>query len=539
MKYSIRRWFLLAALAGLLAFDAGAQETPQPQDAAPAAAAAPLEVEQPAADQDVENPESSDDVEWAGNDEHIVINFGNDSYLGPTQKADAVISILGSSTSDGATREAVVSVLGDTRVTGPTGADVVAVFGNTYVNSRVGNQVVAVFGNVELGPQAEVFGDVIAIGGKVKRMEGSVIHGKIEGITMPGGNADGLKWLRPWIEQCLMYGRPLAPDPNLGWVWTLAFGFLGLYILIALLFAESVEKCAITLETRPGPSLVAALLTMLAVPAALVVLVITLIGIALVPFAAIALFVVGLFGKVVMLAAIGRRLTGFLGSGPITDVAFAVLIGGFVAMGLYMIPFLGFIIYKLLGILGMGVVAYTLILASKERRAAQAAEAPVVEPPSPSIVEPPPVVDSGVQPDPMMAASNTAALPADALLPRADFWIRMGALLIDVVVVSVALNFIHDSEELLLLPLAIYGAVMWKLKSTTLGGMVCHLKVVRLDGREMDWSTAAVRALGCFLSVAPAGLGFFWIAIDKGRQAWHDKIAGTIVVRVPRAVSLA
>lgn len=537
MKYSIPRWFLVAALAGLLAFDAGAQETPPPQDAAAAAAPPPLEVEQPAAtDQDVEKPESSDDLEWAGNEEHIVISFGSDSYLGPTQQADAVIAILGSSTSDGATREAVVSVLGDTRVTGPTGGSVVAVFGNTYVNNRVGDQVVAVFGNVELGPQAEVFGDVIAVGGKVTRAEGSVIHGKTEDITMPGGNAEGVKWLRPWIEQCLMYGRPLAPDPNLGWVWTLAFGFLGLYILIALLFAESVEKCAITLETRPGPSLVAALLTMLAVPAALVVLVITLIGIALVPFAAIALFVVGLFGKVVMLAAIGRRLTGFLGSGPIADVAFAVLIGGFVVMGLYMIPFLGFIIYKLLGILGMGVVAYTLILASKERRVAQAAAAPVVEPPSPSAVEPPPVVDTGVQPDPQ-AASNATVTPADTLLPRADFWIRMGALFIDLVVVSVALNFIHDSEELLLLPLAIYGAVMWKLKSTTLGGMVCRLKVVRLDGHEMDWSTAAVRALGCFLSVAPAGLGFFWIAIDKGRQAWHDKIAGTIVVRVPRAVS--
>jgi uncharacterized RDD family membrane protein YckC len=35
-----------------------------------------------------------------------------------------------------------------------------------------------------------------------------------------------------------------------------------------------------------------------------------------------------------------------------------------------------------------------------------------------------------------------------------------------------------------------------------------------------------------------AGLGFFWIAFDHERQAWHDKIAGTVVVRVPKTVPL-
>jgi uncharacterized RDD family membrane protein YckC len=35
-----------------------------------------------------------------------------------------------------------------------------------------------------------------------------------------------------------------------------------------------------------------------------------------------------------------------------------------------------------------------------------------------------------------------------------------------------------------------------------------------------------------------AGLGFFWIAIDDNSQAWHDKIAGTVVVRVPKGVPL-
>jgi uncharacterized RDD family membrane protein YckC len=38
--------------------------------------------------------------------------------------------------------------------------------------------------------------------------------------------------------------------------------------------------------------------------------------------------------------------------------------------------------------------------------------------------------------------------------------------------------------------------------------------------------------------LAAAGLGFIWIAFDDGKQAWHDKIAGTVVVRVTKGVSL-
>lgn len=128
---------------------------------------------------------------------------------------------------------------------------------------------------------------------------------------------------------------------------------------------------------------------------------------------------------------------------------------------------------------------------------------------------------------------------ADALsLPRAGFWIRMLALLIDAVIVGVVFNVLDHHTKMQLVALAAYGAIMWKLKGTTIGGIVCNLKIVRTDGREIDWSTAIVRALGCFLSLVVCGLGFIWIAFDPGRQAWHDKIAGTAVVRVPQGVSL-
>jgi uncharacterized RDD family membrane protein YckC len=115
----------------------------------------------------------------------------------------------------------------------------------------------------------------------------------------------------------------------------------------------------------------------------------------------------------------------------------------------------------------------------------------------------------------------------------------MGALAIDAVMIAIIVNMLNDSgSSLWLLLLGAYGAVMWKLRVTTIGGIVFGLKVVRVDGRPIDWPTAIVRALSCFLSFVIVGLGFLWIIFDDDKQAWHDKIAGTVVVTMPKGVSL-
>jgi uncharacterized RDD family membrane protein YckC len=118
----------------------------------------------------------------------------------------------------------------------------------------------------------------------------------------------------------------------------------------------------------------------------------------------------------------------------------------------------------------------------------------------------------------------------------------MGALLLDVLLIGILtessdyfLGSLHHQSNFHLLILAVYGACMWKLRGSTVGGIVCDLRVVRVDGRPIEWETAIVRALSCFLSLAVCGLGFIWIAFDQNRQAWHDKIAGTVVVRVPKS----
>ena len=290
-----------------------------------------------------------------------LINLGGDSHLPRGQRAGSVVSIMGSSTSEGEARE-VVSILGNTRVTGPVGQSAVAVLGNTYVDSAVDGDVVAVFGNVELGPNAVVGGNVVGVGGTVQRDPSSIIRGSVQSI---GGRAAGFGWLRPWIDHCLLYGRPLALVPGIEWAWGLAIAFLALYAGLALLFGEGITRCVRTLETQPGMSVLAAILTALLIPVLLLLLCITLIGIAAVPFVVVAIFCAGLFGKAVMLAWLGRRCLGGHTTGTLGHPALAVLIGGVIVLVLYLVPVLGFIVYKLLGLFGLGAVLYTLVLAAR------------------------------------------------------------------------------------------------------------------------------------------------------------------------------
>jgi uncharacterized RDD family membrane protein YckC len=84
-----------------------------------------------------------------------------------------------------------------------------------------------------------------------------------------------------------------------------------------------------------------------------------------------------------------------------------------------------------------------------------------------------------------------------------------------------------------------YCALFWAWQGTTLGGIVCNLRITRADGKRLEFVDAFVRALGAVLSVAAFGIGFLWILRDPQQQAWHDKIAGTIVVKVPKGTPLA
>jgi uncharacterized RDD family membrane protein YckC len=113
----------------------------------------------------------------------------------------------------------------------------------------------------------------------------------------------------------------------------------------------------------------------------------------------------------------------------------------------------------------------------------------------------------------------------------------MGAGFLDMILVGILSGLVGKPPLGLLVMLA-YFAGMWAWKGTTVGGVVLKLKVVRLDGQPITFQVALVRGLAGVFSVVVLFLGFLWIAWDKEKQGWHDKIAGTAVVRLPHTQSL-
>lgn len=460
--------------------------------------------------------------------EAVVSIFGSSTSAG--QVGDAVVSVFGSSTSSGEVGDAVVSVFGHTRVTGGTvGGDAVAILGNNYVNGHVRGDVVAILGDVDLGPAAIVDGDITCIGGVVTRDAHAVVNGKVGNLAI-GSRATGLAGLQAWLTQCLLYARPLAFGPNLLWAWWLALTALGFYAVVALAAPSAVEQCVRTLEDRPGKSLLAGVLTWLLTPVAFVLIALTVlivIGLALLPLFALGVFIVSLFGRVVMLAWLGHQLKKLFQRSSLDRPVIAVLLGGVVVLGLYTVPVIGFILYQLIGLVGFGVVVYTILLAYQQNKKTPALGLPLVD-------------DAAAGAVPLVA--SLPLIISAATLPRAGFWRRLLATLLDAVVVSLTLGLLHrvwpNFGGVFPFWLAIYCISLWATKGATIGGIICGLKVVRLDDRPVSWSVAAVRGLSAFLSLAIAGLGFIWVAFDDEKQSWHDKIAGTTIVKVPKGTPL-
>jgi uncharacterized RDD family membrane protein YckC/effector-binding domain-containing protein len=77
-----------------------------------------------------------------------------------------------------------------------------------------------------------------------------------------------------------------------------------------------------------------------------------------------------------------------------------------------------------------------------------------------------------------------------------------------------------------------YFVGMWAWVQQTLGMMAFGLRVVRdADGRPLGLGRAVLRYVGYWLSWVALFIGFIWVAFDDRKQGWHDKIAGSVVVR--------
>ena len=133
------------------------------------------------------------------------------------------------------------------------------------------------------------------------------------------------------------------------------------------------------------------------------------------------------------------------------------------------------------------------------------------------------------------------------------FWARVWAAIIDSLMISLIVfpvliaiygwvyfdseKFIQGPVDLLISWIFPAAAVVgfWIYKSATPGKMVISAKIVDArTGKNPSRTQLIGRYFGYFVSMAPLMLGIIWVAFDKRKQGWHDKLAGTVVVRIKR-----
>ena len=136
-------------------------------------------------------------------------------------------------------------------------------------------------------------------------------------------------------------------------------------------------------------------------------------------------------------------------------------------------------------------------------------------------------------------------------LKYVGFWKRFLAVLLDVfliLLITLPLLFLKYGSDFMqtstedasnslfdilmnyILP-AFVTILLWKYFQATPGKMVFKATIVdKMTGGKPSLRQLIIRYLGYFVSLGPIGFGYIWIAFDKKKQGFHDKLANTVVV---------
>lgn len=155
------------------------------------------------------------------------------------------------------------------------------------------------------------------------------------------------------------------------------------------------------------------------------------------------------------------------------------------------------------------------------------------------------------------AASSTArALAPEDILPSAGVLRRLGAMFYDLLLVIALMMAVtavllpltggeaitsdrfgaweYAYQLLLLAVVILFFGVFWTRRGQTLGMTAWRLRLQRVDGGLLSWADVFKRLGAAAVGLCLAGVGYWWIWIDRERLAWPDRWTGTRVVVVPK-----
>jgi uncharacterized RDD family membrane protein YckC len=522
----------------------------------PAQAEAPDQAAKESANTET-NADSGAPNRTRGVDHEAIVVWGRDVVLKASDSAEAVVVIGGSAKIYGKVREAVVAIGGDIEMHGEA-RDVVAVGGSlkAFKGAKIKGNAVAVVGNLAAEQGTEIDGDPVAVAGSADIAEGATVHRRVQVVDL-GPLGFLLRGAKEYLLQCVFKLRPLAPQ--IGWLWVIAGTVFLIYLLVAAVFPRPVAVCVEELNQRPATTFFLGLLAKLLVPIVSLILICTGIGILVVPFLSAAVLVAGIVGRIALAEWLGLKLgRSFGGETTMLRPIGGFLIGTLIITLLYLVPVIGFLTHTIVAIWGFGcAVTAAFGKMRRERPEKTTATVPSFAPPAmafagaPDMGTPPPATPSFSTADPAADPISTPAparLPEVLSYPKAGFWERMGAGFLDCVLIIIVVAMVQGSFFFMLrlmrgpsfgfLVALAYFAGMWTWKGTTVGGIVLGLKVVRQDDQPITFAVALVRALAGAFSIVVLFFGILWVAFDHDKQGWHDKIAGTVVLRLPKGTPL-
>jgi hypothetical protein len=253
---------------------------------------------------------------------------------------------------DGEVGGSIKAGSGDVEVNGPVGGEIDAGFGDVHINAPVDGDVEVGRGDVDLGPRAQVGGDLHYGSGEVSGNKEAVA-----GTISAGG-----------------MGPDMAHDMNhdwggfgildiVGWLFAAAL-FAACSVLVAVLAPGPLSAAARKADESPAMSLLFGVASVPAVVVLCVVLAVSIIGIPLLLLLAPAYLALVFFGSLVAAFFVGRRVVFATGRYHVGN-AMAAVVGALILAVAYLIPVLGDIF--LYGFALFGVGASVLALISRRR----------------------------------------------------------------------------------------------------------------------------------------------------------------------------
>ena len=236
--------------------------------------------------------------------------------------------------------------------------NVVCVKGDVTINGTVEENLVVLFGNAALGRDSVVKGEVVVVNGTVDKSRTATVEGGVTSLS-----SEQVTKISKSFKTC----HPKAP-PIFNYVGpVLDIIFLILTLLAVLIFPKTIGGLSFIAENKPWKTLGVGIISSLLIIPIMVLLVLSLIGIAFIPLFCIALALLVFFGTVAITQLVGKKTVSLFRKKGI-PILWETIIGIAILYLLKLLPIFGGIISVVVCTFALGAgVLYLIGLRKTEK----------------------------------------------------------------------------------------------------------------------------------------------------------------------------